>query len=55
VKQGTILPQRVIDAGDGIGLRRAETTATMKVMAVTELRAVLSRPSGRYSGFERSG
>jgi hypothetical protein len=25
VKHGTILPQRVIDAGDGIGLRRAET------------------------------
>jgi hypothetical protein len=30
-------------------------TATMKVMAVTELRAVLSRVSGRYSGFERAG
>jgi hypothetical protein len=30
-------------------------TATMKVTAVTELRAVLSRPSERYSGFERGG
>ena len=25
MKHGTILPLRVIDAGDGIGLRRAET------------------------------
>jgi hypothetical protein len=29
--------------------------AMMKVMAVTELRAVLSRPSGRYSGFGHGG